>query len=151
MPKLYGDYSSVEERIEEALKVREAGPATTLVQLSRQFNVPYSRLRRRAQGVQSKSERPASNKCLNGAQNLRLKTYIDRCDRLGMPALVPQLVGAAQRILDIEHPDGRAPPLGKDWVARWLRANPDCRRKKQRKQELDRIASNTVEAYYSSF
>ncbi|EUC27748.1 hypothetical protein COCCADRAFT_110880 [Bipolaris zeicola 26-R-13] len=151
MLKRYGDYKAVEGRIQEALKALESSPKTSLAVLARQFDVPYYRLYRRARGAQSKSSRPAPNIRLNAAQDLALKAYIDRCDQLGMPALVPQLVGAAQRILDLEHPSGQAPALGKDWVARWLKANPDCRRKKQRQQELNRIALNTVEAYTAHF
>ena len=151
MPKRYGDYKAVEGRVQEALEALESSPKTSLAVLARQFDVPYYRLYRRARGAQSKSSRPAPNIRLNATQDLALKAYIDRCDQLGMPALIPQLVGAAQRILDLEHPSGQAPALGKDWVARWLKANPDCRRKNQRQQELNRIASNTVEAYTSHF
>ncbi|KAG9384275.1 CENPB domain containing protein [Pyrenophora tritici-repentis] len=68
-----------------------------------------------------------------------------------MPPLIPQLISAAQRILDLEHPDGKAPPIGKNWISRWLARNPDCRRKKQKKQEIKRLAANTVEVYERHF
>ncbi|KAI0568531.1 transposase, partial [Pyrenophora tritici-repentis] len=80
-----------------------------------------------------------------------LKAYITRCDALYMPPLIPQLISAAQRILDLEHPDGKAPPIGKNWISRWLARNPDCRRKKQKKQEIKRLAANTVEVYERHF
>jgi hypothetical protein len=30
---------------------------------------------------------------------------------------MPQLISAAQRILDLEHPNGKAPPIGKNWIS----------------------------------
>ncbi|USP73994.1 ATP-grasp-4 domain containing protein [Curvularia clavata] len=86
-----------------------------------------------------------------GDRDEALKTYIRRCDRLEMPALVPQVIGAAQRILDMEDLLGKAPRLGRNWISRWLRDNPDYRRKKQKKQELNRVAANTVGNYEAHF
>ncbi|USP75262.1 DDE-1 domain containing protein [Curvularia clavata] len=43
----------------------------------------------------------------------------------------------------MEDLSGKAPRLGRNWISRWLRDNPDYRRKKQKKQELNRVAANT--------
>ncbi|USP74540.1 DDE-1 domain containing protein [Curvularia clavata] len=46
---------------------------------------------------------------------------------------------------------GKAPRLGRNWISRWLRDNPDYRRKKQKKQEFNCVAANTVGNYEAYF
>ncbi|KAK7178185.1 transposase [Paraphaeosphaeria sporulosa] len=92
---------------------------------ARDWCMPVSRLRARVKG--SRHDRPGSN--------LRLSP----------------LKGAAQYILDRAHPDGSAPLLSKDWTTRWLHRNPECRRMKQKSQEINRTAIATFEAYSHRF
>ena len=65
--------------------------------------------------------------------------------------MVPQLKGAIQRILDLDHPDGKAPPLGQHFITRWLATNLDYRRVKQKLKELNWVAANSVEVYKAYF
>jgi len=96
-------------------------------------------------------DRAGSNRLLTNEQDLVLKAYIDRCDQIGMPALVPQIKSAAQLLLDKSHPELSAPPLGKDWVTRWLQRNPDCRRVRQKPRNIERSASDEKALYEHYF
>lgn len=92
--------------------------------------------------------RPGVNQRLDADGERSLRAYIQRCDNLGIPALGPQLKNA---ILNLADPEGRAHPIGDHWVARWLARNPDCRRVKQKPQELERMAHSTVDLYSDHF
>ena len=65
--------------------------------------------------------------------------------------MVPQLKGAIQRILNLNHPNGKAPPLRQHFITRQLAANLDYRRVKQKLKELNRVAANSVEVYKAHF
>ena len=65
--------------------------------------------------------------------------------------MVPQLKGAIQRILDLNHPDGKAPPLGQYFIMRQLATNLDYRRVKQKLKELNQVAANSIEVYKAYF
>lgn len=151
MSQRFGTYAQIEEGIEIAIAELDSGLHTDIRAAADCNHVPYSRLQKRVSGRASKMERAAPNRRLNQQQEATLKAYITRCDALYMPPLMLQLISAAQRILDLEHPDGKAPPIGKNWISRWLARNPDCRRKKQKKQEIKRPAANTVEVYERHF
>lgn len=129
---LYQNYQEIEVRIQECIVGFNNGEFLTMAPAARHYNVPYDRLRRRVHGNNSISTRPSTNQRLNAAQEAALKPYIDRCDRLKMYALVPQVVSAAQSIVNAEHPTGKAPLLSKKWATRWLAGNLDCRRRRQR-------------------
>ncbi|KAK7179101.1 uncharacterized protein CC84DRAFT_520111 [Paraphaeosphaeria sporulosa] len=99
----------------------------------------------------SRHDCPGTNLRLSQVQDEDLKSYIRRCDDIGMPCLMLQLIGAAQYIIDRAHPNGRAPPLSKDWLSRWLERNPDCRRMKQKSQNINWTAMATFEVYSHYF
>ena len=65
--------------------------------------------------------------------------------------MVPQLKGAIQRILDLNYPNGKAPPLGQHFITRQLATNLDYRRVKQKLKELNWVAANSVEVYKAYF
>ena len=68
-----------------------------------------------------------------------------------MPALVPQLKSTMQYNLDLSHPSGQAPPIGQHLIGRWLKRNKDCRRVKQKPQEVARLACSTKAVYRAHF
>jgi len=146
-----GTYHQVEARIQEALTVFSNGFNGTIAQLARQFRVPYPRLYARIKGRGSRSQRPATNLRLTEAGELSIQQYITRCDKLRMPVLFPQLVAAFQTVFDLNDPRGRADPIGRNFVSRWLARNPQYRRVRQKPQELSRIASNTEAVYQKHF
>ena len=65
--------------------------------------------------------------------------------------MVPQLKGAIQRILNLNHPNGKAPPLRQHFITRWLATNLDYRRVKQKLKELNWVTANSVEVYKAYF
>ena len=150
MPPRPDTYETIEKKIQEAIVDVQNRNYPTVADAARAYDVPCERLRRRLLGTKSKQDR-VGHTLLNPRQTKALKEYISRCDKLFMSPLVPQLVGAAQRILDLDDPSGKANPVGKNWVARWLAQNPDARRKRQRPQELARLAANKVETYQHHF
>ena len=68
MDQQYGDYRSIEQRIEHAIDVIEGLDKPNIASFSREFHIPYDWLMRRVRGQQSKSDRPSMNKLLNDAQ-----------------------------------------------------------------------------------
>jgi hypothetical protein len=68
-----------------------------------------------------------------------------------MPAMVLQLKGAIQRILNLDHPDSKAPPLGQHFLTRWLAANPDCKCVKQKAKDINQVAANSRKVYRNHF
>jgi hypothetical protein len=137
MNEYYENYHSIEQRIEHTMEAMQNADQPKIATFAREFHVPYTRLWRRVQGQRSKSTRPSTNKLLNDVQERAVRSYLTRCNKLGMPAMVLQLKGAIQRILDLDHPDGKAPPLGQHFLIRWLAANPDCKRVKQKAKDIN--------------
>ena len=97
-------------------------------------------------------QREGPGQRLNKDQQRTLEAYIQRCDNLGMPALVPQLIDAAQRIIDVSLSPGQEPePLSKNWISRHLAKHPYMRRVKQKIKEIDRSASEEMAIYRRHF
>ena len=92
----YGKYAEVEARIQMALTALSDEPDLTVAAAAHQFHVPTRRLKARHQGRKSRSQRDGPGQRLNKEQHRALETYVQRCDNLNMPALVPQLIDAAQ-------------------------------------------------------
>ena len=120
MPKGPNYSAEIEQRISNCLEKYCDNEKFNIAAAAREFAVPESRLRARAKGRMSRHDRPGVGRRLNFLQDEALKSYIRRCDSIGVPRLVPQLQGAAQYLLDRIHPDGKAPPLSRDWSSRWL-------------------------------
>ena len=68
-----------------------------------------------------------------------------------MLAIVLQLKGTIQRILNLNYPNGKAPPLRQHFITRQLAANLDYRRVKQKLKELNQVATNSIEVYKAYF
>jgi Tc5 transposase DNA-binding domain len=115
----YGSYGEIEGCIEKALSVMQDDLELTCAEAARQFFVPYPRPYARLKRRNSKTIRPRTNLRLIEEQNQALQEYVHRCDALNSPALIPQLLDAAERILKQSEPE--AAPLGKNWITRFLR------------------------------
>ncbi|KAF1948093.1 hypothetical protein CC80DRAFT_556698 [Byssothecium circinans] len=123
----YGSYAEIKSRISQCLQNLPADKKPNISALAREWHIPRSRLEARYQGRISRQDRPGPSQRLNPIQEMALKLYIQHCDTIGVPCLVPQLIHTAQRILDIDAPDGSAPQLGYNWATRWIQRNPDYR------------------------
>ena len=121
----YGKYAEVEERIQKALQALSDDTELTVVAVASQFHVPTRRLRARLQGRQARSQREGPGQRLNKDQHRALEAYIQRCDNLNMPALVPQLIDAAQSIISLSlTPGQKSEPLSKNWISCYLAKYP---------------------------
>ena len=148
----YGNYTQIEERIQKACAALLDEPDLTVAAAARQFFVPVSRLRHRAKGRTSKIQREGVGQRLNKDQHRALEAYIQRCDKLRMPALIPQLINAAQRIIDLSLAPGQtSEPLSKNWIAQYLKKYPHMKRLKQKTKEIDRSASEELQVYRQYF
>ena len=133
----YGKYAEVEERIRKALQALSDDPELTAVATANRFHVPTRHLRARARGRQARSQREGPGQRLNKNQHQALEAYIQRCDSLNMPALVPQLINAAQSIIGLSLAPGQElEPLSKNWISRYLAKYPHMRRLKQQSTEV---------------
>ena len=69
-----------------------------------------------------------------------------------MPALVPQLIDAAQRILSLSLAPGQnAEPLSRNWISRYLKKYLHMRRVRQETRKIDRSASEEIAVYERHF
>ena len=73
MNEHYGDYHSIEQRIEYAIETMQNTDRPKIATFAREFHIPYNRLWRRVQGQRSKSTRPSTNKLLNDVQERAVK------------------------------------------------------------------------------
>ena len=75
-----------------------------------------------------------------------------RCDDMDMPALGPQLIHAAQSMIDRSlAPGEESTPLSKNWLPRYLKRHPHMRRTKQKTKEIDRSACEELAIYEKHF
>ena len=148
----YGNYAQIEERIQKALAALSDESDLTVAAAARQFFVPVTRLRQRAKGRIARTQRDGPGQRLNKDQHRALEAYIQRCDKIGMPALVPQLIDAAQRILNLSLVLGQKPePLSKNWISRYLKKYPHIKRLKQKTKEINCSASKELRIYHQHF
>ena len=145
----YGSYGEIEARIERALSAMHDDPELKCAEAARQFFVPYPRLYARLKQRDSKFTRPRTNLRLTEEQDQALQEYVYRCDKLNSPALVPQLLDTAERILRQCEPE--AAPLGKNWIMRYLQRNPHLHHVRQKPQELERMAADEIPVYKRYF
>ena len=73
MQPRFGAYEDVEQCIQNALDSIDDDEKPNLSALSREFVVPYDRLRQRYRGRQSRMDRPRPNQRLNADQELALR------------------------------------------------------------------------------
>ena len=97
-------------------------------------------------------QREGPGQRLNKDQHRALEAYVQRCNNLNMPALVPQLIDAAQRIISLSlAPGQKSEPLSKNWIARYTAKYPHMKRVKQKAKEIDRSASEEIATYQQNF
>src|SRR3954454_26203 len=120
------DYFEVEARLQEALAYKQSNPGSSLRFLSGQFKVSKDRIRRRLNGIGSKSQRPPTNQKLDKHQDQALSWYINRLDEIGVPLRYKLISQAANEILAAAHsdPSTQPPKVGERWSARWLKLHP---------------------------
>jgi hypothetical protein len=123
-------YSEAEKKIEQALDgMRTLESAPVIADFARQYDVLYNRLYRRFHGTPSKSDRVSGNRRSLGVEEKEICRYLDRLDKLGLPAQRELLRGAADYILLANwtpaSPDEKPPSVGQHWISRFLEQHPE--------------------------
>ena len=127
-------YLEEEDLIAEAVELIETlETRPQLAHVAWLFSVPYQRLRRRLQGLPSKSTRNPTNRKLTDEQEEALESYLRRCDRIGAAARVRMVAISANSILARYHTNTAVPPpkIGSHWASRYLERNPHWHRRRQ--------------------
>jgi hypothetical protein len=107
--------------------------------LARQFGVDRKALKRRIDGLPSRSNRQHGGMRLSSDQEKALIWWIETLDNLGAPPTTQQIVKNANLMLSKEDPEAA---VGKNWVYRFLkRLPPQFSRIIQKPIDLERSAS----------
>ncbi len=70
-------YASIEVRLQGALNTLYTQTLPNVLQIAREFDVPYQRLLARYHGVQSKQDRPALGRKLTDVEELAICQYLN--------------------------------------------------------------------------
>jgi hypothetical protein len=138
------NYKEQEQRIALAVKHLSTKTKYNLSAEARLFNVDAQRLRRRLNAPNSKSTRPPTNQQLNPTQLKALELYIDRLNQIGQPPLISMWRAAADSIRrSTTTPAEYAllKPLRRDFFKRYIHANRNIKKVRQKPQEVARLAS----------
>ena len=145
-------YSEVEDAISAILEAINWHKPVNIAKLAREHGVLYQRLLARANGRQSKCERPTTLKKFTEEQEASIHIYLQALDDIGTSARLWQLRKCANSILARIH-DGKGPPpvIGQHWPARFLQANLQYQIRKQKLIELARKQAHDLVAIYDWF
>ena len=137
-------YKDVEERITVALRAIQNNEAPNISAAARQFNVPPQRLRNRFHGRPAKTDLPGFNRRFSDEEERALCHYLDRLDRMGLPAQQELLRAAADSILmhgytpDLDDPEDKPPRVSDKWVSRFLKRHPQYTIVRQKTLDIER-------------
>jgi hypothetical protein len=149
-------YSETEKRIKRALdEMRALESAPVIADFARQYDVPYNRLYRRFHGTPSKSDRVSGNRRFLDVEEKAICRYLDRLDKLSLPAQRELLRGAADNILLANwtpaSPDEKPPSVGQHWASRFLERHPEYTLKRQKVLDLERERAESYESLKNWF
>ncbi|KHN98366.1 transposase [Metarhizium album ARSEF 1941] len=136
--------SDVELRVNEALEYIEENPGAKIRSVAKKFNVPRSRLQRRANGVPARKGHPARNTMLSREEEVALCNYIDRLDKANF-AVRPEFITDAANYILKERASSTAPPrqVGTRWTTRFIQRH-HYHKGLQKKIDSSRKASEDV-------
>ena len=128
------EYKKEEARIEKTLQSLTKNPKQKIAHLAREFDVPYSRLRRRALGSTSQLNWQPAHKRLSDDQENAVKLWIDDRDNKELPPTTYEIRNYAEKVLQVMNPGTADPPrLGDRWTQRFLtRLGPQYKIRKQK-------------------
>lgn len=146
-------YYEIEDRVTDALNALHEAEVPNIARITREFDVPESRLRRRWGGIQSKVQCGGRNKKLNDSKKLALCHYLNRLDESGVSARRQMLQSAANTILKRSHGDSNDPPptVSKMWTARFLKRHSEYIVKKRKPLSVLRKLTHNEEDMQAHF
>jgi hypothetical protein len=120
-----------------------------IADFARKYDVPYQRLHGRFYGTPAKSDLIPGNRRFLDIEEKAICRYLDRLDKLGLPAQRELLRGAADYILLANwtpaSTDEKPPSVGQHWVRRFLKRHPEYTLKRQKVLDLERKRAESYE------
>jgi hypothetical protein len=110
-----------------------ANPQQSFRRLARLYNVPRTTLQTRLQGVTPKHEITRVNRRLSPVEEQSLVQWILDLDRCGIPPQIIDVRRMADVLLPARGQNPPPPPLGKNWVSRWVNNQVELQTKWNRK------------------
>ena len=158
LPKMSETYTDIEARIQAAcLKLSEL-EKPNIAAIAREYSIPEQRLRARAAGQPSRSQRVVGNKRLSEAKELAICLYLKRLDSsIDTAARPSMLTGCANAILKwnyqltTESPNTPPPMVGLAWAPRFLERYPEFHICKQRSLDYKRRKAHNPEVLLNWF
>ena len=133
------DSLSKEERVQLALKAFKDGQFETKKAASLAFDVPETTLRRRIQGIASRSKRAYNGLKLSSTEESTLSAWILDMDKRGLPLQLATVSYLAQLLLSARLSQ---PPhsitIGGHWVNHFIKRHPELKSKYTRKYDYQR-------------
>ncbi|KMW66408.1 hypothetical protein, variant [Blastomyces dermatitidis ER-3] len=131
---------NIEERIQQAIAAYQKNPKSKILPLSREFNVPYQRLRARINGRNPNTAKVPVNKRLNESQEDAIKRWIKLLDEKNCPPTAEHIQDFANSILRRDHTDPTISPpkVSKMWTYRFIERLPEYKRVKQKPKDANR-------------
>ena len=145
-------YYDLEDRIEAALVDVAHQTFSSITRAALHYRVKPRTLQKRVKGGASKTTRYSTNTRLTRAQESSLCEYVDLLDSWDVQARVPHIRGAAEYLLaQTTDPSNPPPPLGPDWVTRFLERHPEYKKRRQQPLSVARKDSydlETIQIYF---
>lgn len=136
-----------EEAIQNAIVDAAAGKS--IRQAAAQWGIPRATIQRRINGAKTRLEVSEATQRLSGRQEDNLAKWLLAQAALSMPATHQQLRRFAEHIL-AKGNDHR--PLGKNWVAGFLRRHPEIATSKGKRMDscrINRASADTIKAFFT--
>ena len=137
-------YTIRENNIAKAVEAYENLPYKSASACAKEFGISVRVFQLRLQKGRSKSNRTSNQTKLSEGQELALKEYVELLDKLDIPIRLPLLRNAANFLLKSAHPQEHPPRVGKNWVGRFLRRNPQFFVKKGKPLASERKNAHNV-------
>ena len=108
-------------------------PCQSIRALARAYDVPESTLRTRLRGVHPRSEIVSVNRKLSTTEEQSLVQWILDLNRRGFPPYIIDVRRMADALLAARGQDPPPPPVGKNWVSRFVNSQSELQTKWNRK------------------
>ena len=104
------------------------------------YDAPRTTLRRRLRGTQPRSETASINRKLSAIEEQSLIQWILELDRRGFPPHIIDVRRMADALLAARGQDPPPPPVGKNWVSRFIQGQPELQTKWTRRLHSQRAS-----------
>ena len=125
---------SEESQIVLALQAIRSDPIISIRKAAEIYNVSHATLARRVRGTQSRRDNTPNCRSLRATEEEVIVKHILELDAQGFPVRHAYLRDMADRLLLSRG----APPVGKNWVTRFVNRQPDLRTRFSRKYDYSR-------------